>query len=381
MPVRVSLAIRSGLLLFVAGRLPAAPQAPADPAVAIPAVIKEGDAAYLKGNYAAARGAFDKAWQAAQRTPPGDPVRYDILKRLASVRASAGEFADADKYLQLAIDWRQTVLGPADSKIADDLLISVNLCRGMKDFERALVTLQRVQEIHVAASDRTAVAGDYSRLAQIYMEQDRLQDARRSLFSALDLRTKLSSPVDPALIPDLDRMGDVLTRLRMYGVAEAIYRQALVIRESLYGKNDAELISTVEGLAFACFSQGEYTVAEPLYQRLLSLWEIRVGKDHPMVAVALDKIAVFYATQNRLGEAREALERSSAIRAHFLAVGLSQQASEASAENHPDQAKIFYQRALSALKPVDPLNEDLRTQIEQLMQAIETPPKRPRSPR
>ena len=80
-------------------------------APAIAQLAKDGDAFYLKGDYEAARLAFTSAWELAQQTPKDNPERYDILKRLTSVRAAAGEFADADNWLQQAITWRENTLG------------------------------------------------------------------------------------------------------------------------------------------------------------------------------------------------------------------------------------------------------------------------------
>src|SRR5438067_728313 len=102
-----------------------------DPAASIVPLVKAGDAAYLKGDYEAARQAFISAWEAAQQTPKDNPARYDILKRLTNVRAAAGEFADADQWLQQALTWRETILGPQDPKIADDLLLSVGFYRSL----------------------------------------------------------------------------------------------------------------------------------------------------------------------------------------------------------------------------------------------------------
>src|SRR3982074_3180477 len=82
-----------------------------DPAVAIAPLLKDGDTAYLKGNYEGALHSFTRAWEAAQQTPKETPARYDILKRLTNVRAAVGEFADADQWLQQALAWRETVLG------------------------------------------------------------------------------------------------------------------------------------------------------------------------------------------------------------------------------------------------------------------------------
>jgi tetratricopeptide (TPR) repeat protein len=183
--------------------------APTD-APTIPQLIRDGDAFYLKGNYEAARLAFTQAWELAQETPRDNPVRYDILKRLTSVRAAAGEFADADNWLQQAITWRENTLGLKDPKIPDDLLISVGLCRGLKDFDRALVILRRVQSLHVEAYtfNSSAVADDFSRLGSVYGEQKKIDSAINSVDAALAIRTKLGGPLDPALIREVHSQGN-----------------------------------------------------------------------------------------------------------------------------------------------------------------------------
>jgi tetratricopeptide (TPR) repeat protein len=363
-------------LCFILACVAASLTAQEDSAPTIPQLTKDGDADYLKGDYDTALETFKRAWELAQATPKDDPVRYDILKRLTSVRAAAGEFADADNWLQQAITWRENTLGQKDHKIADDLLISVGLCRGMKDFDRALVILRRAQSMHVEAYtlDSPMVADDFSRMGNIYAEQKNIESAIGSIKAALAIRTKLSGPLDPVLLPDLDRLGEYNTLMRAYDQAEAAFRHALVIRETLYGKTHPDLISTVDGLAYALFGQQKYDEADPVYQRLIGLWESSVGKDHAMVAVALDKLAVFYSAQKKYPETREALERSTAIRARFLAMGISQQAVQAVTEEQNEQAKAFYRRGLTVLDPPNPINDDLHAQFEGMLKAMEAPP-------
>ena len=211
---------------FIAVCLAACLMAQEEAAPTIPQLTKDGDAFYLKGDYEAALKAFTRAWELAQQTQKDDPVRYDVLKRLTSVRAAAGEFADADSWLQQAITWRENTLGQKDHKIADDLLISVGLCRGMKDFDRALVILRRMQSMHVEAYtfDSTMVADDFSRMGSVYAEQKKLDNAINSIDAALAIRIKLGGPLDPSLIPDLDRLGEYHTLTRSYDSAEAAFR-------------------------------------------------------------------------------------------------------------------------------------------------------------
>ncbi len=343
-----------------------------DAATDIPSLMQAGNKAYMKGDYEAARQSFIKAWEMAEDSPPSDPTRYDILKRLTSVRAAAGEFADADNYLQLAIHWRETNLGPNDPKIADDYLIAVGLCRGMKDYDRASAILSRVMALHRLANgpDSTVFADDFSRMAQLYMDQKNTESAAGSLNTALAIRTKAAGPLDVSLVPDLDRLAAVYITRRAYDKAEETYRHALVIRETLLGKEDPDLIATVDGLAYACFGQKKYDEAEPIYQRLISLWIKSLGGDHPMVAMAFDKVSIFYLDQKKYDQANDAADRATAIRAHFLASGLSAQATSQIAQNNRDAAMALYRRALVVMDPPSPVYQELRGDVEGNLKAL-----------
>src|ERR1039458_3504021 len=142
---------RTVLFLFTAAAcLMAQDQTATTPPPAIPDLIKTGQASYMRGDYEAARQSFQQAWEIARMGPMDDPVRYDILKRLVSARAAAGEFADAD-----------------------DVLLSVGFARAMKDFDKALGVMSRVLSLHrmAAGLESIAIADDLSRVGQIYAEK------------------------------------------------------------------------------------------------------------------------------------------------------------------------------------------------------------------
>src|SRR5262249_43349213 len=112
------------------------------------ALLAAGNTAYLRGGYDTARQSYLEAWELAQQLPADDPLRYDTLKRLAAVRAAGGDFADADNYLQMAINWRENLHVVADPKLPEDLLQSVLFSRAMKNYDRALLILDRVITLH-----------------------------------------------------------------------------------------------------------------------------------------------------------------------------------------------------------------------------------------
>lgn len=294
---------------------------------------------------------------------------------MASASAAIGQFADAQRYLQ------QAITGPDDPKLADDLVLSVNLDLRTKEYDHALATAQQIQAAHVAAytSEGLPVADDLLRIGEISLAQGKAMEAMRPLLDAYGIRTRLNGPLDPGLLPLLDRINEANSKIAGGGGAfpghtnEAFYRQALAIRETLYGENSSELISTVEGLANLYSAELNLIAAEPVYLRLLALWETAVGKDHPMVAVTLDKLVVFYVKEGQPEKAREALARSVAIRAHFLAVGLSLQAEDAISENHQEQARALYNRALAALGPPGSGNDESNAEIRKALGGIHYP--------
>jgi tetratricopeptide (TPR) repeat protein len=359
------------------------------PAPTIPDLEKDAQGLYMKGDYEGSHQSLLKAWDLAQQLPPEDPIRYEVLKRLTTVRAAVGEWADADNFLQLAISWREQVLGADDPKIADDVLLSAEYARGQKDYPRALLIMQRVRGMHTQnnvragatmgeARDTIIVADDWSRIAQIQSELQQPEAAAFSLQIALDIRTKVRGPLDPSLVYDLDRLAGIQVMKRAYDQAEATYRHALVVRETLYGKVHGDLLNTIDGLAYALFGQKKYDEAEPVYQRLLALWIHEMGTEtHAMVATMLDKMAVFYAAQKKWDEARAATTRANAIRTFLLADGLSAEASQRIDEGKLEEALPIYEKAAKLLDPPNPIYDELRTVLLNLATEVRKVVKKP----
>lgn len=333
-------------------------------------LLEAGNASYLHGDYDAARASYEKAWDLAKFRPSGDPARYEAPKRLSAALAALGQYDEANSNLALAIGWREEVNGRDDPKIPGDLLLSVMYLKALKKYDDAIAVLHRVIGLHVGATgsfQNTNVADDHSRLAQVYMLMKKPDAAISALTVALGIRTKLAGPLDETLIFDLDRLGAVYTGTQEYEKAAEAYRHALTIRESIFGKDAADLIPDVDGLAFALFGQKEYDEAEPLYHRLIELWADSTAPDHPMLAVAWQKLGVFYSAQKKYDLAKEAFDKGIAIRALHLGMGLAEQAADTLAQgDKPDKPAVIalYQRALKPLDPPNPVYADLRKDVE-----------------
>jgi hypothetical protein len=336
-------------------------------------MLTAANASYLHHDYAASLNLYQQARQAIDRTAPENPQRYDVLKRLAAVSGAKGEDKAAIEYLQDAIQWRWDHVSRNDPAVLADRLLQVNLYRAMLDYAQARTVLLAVMSKHQGLSGFHSLdlAGDYSLMGQIYMDEKKYPDAAEQLENADAIRSAISGQLDVSAVPDLDRLGAVDLALHVYDKAESVFRRALVIRESVLGTENADLLSTVDGLAYAYFGQHKFAEAEPMYQRLIHLWTVSVGETHPMLALALDKVGIFYAFRNENAKAKAAFDRANAIRANFLAAGLCSQASQAPAAANPAAAGELYARALQVLGPPNDVYNATREQAALSLKAVE----------
>ncbi|HRJ19579.1 MAG TPA: tetratricopeptide repeat protein, partial [Bryobacteraceae bacterium] len=116
--------------------------------------------------------------------------------------------------------------------------------------------------------------------------------------------------------------------LRDYPAASETHLRAIRIRERCLGPMDPDLLANLDGLSYALLGQKEFEAAEPVYLRLLALWENNAGTHHPMVALTLDKLVMFYREWGREEPAEAAAARAAALRVHFHAAGLVKRAGE-----------------------------------------------------
>jgi tetratricopeptide (TPR) repeat protein len=348
----------------------------------IDALLKTAQAAYRKADYTAARKSYEEAWAAAGELPQSDPKRYDILKQLAGVASAGGDQDAAANYIELAINWRETVIGVDDPLIAGDLIELATICERKKDFERSIAILQRVVGIHTklrGTFENSDVADDISRIALVQAAQNKPEAAIPTLLTAIGIREKLLGADSPGLLSEFDRLGAAQIATHAYSDAETTFRRALVIRERIEGSQSPDLLTTLDGLAYSLFGEKQYDEAEKYYKRLLNLW-LLIG-NLPMIADTNEKIAVFYREQKRWEEGTEAAGNAIALRALVSAVGLSTEATAWIVHGDKAHAVELYRKALTLLDSNRKDHDGLREQIDHLLADLDPPKANKTAPR
>ena len=126
--------------------------------------------------------------------------------------------------------------------------------------------------------------------------------------------------------------------------------------------------TTVDGLACALWTK-KVRQADPVYLRLIGLWE---ASERPRHGGVLDKLGVLLGTEKVSEYAMP--QRSTAFAR--LAMGISQQATQAFTEGQTEQVKRLPAR-LGRLDPPNPINVDLRA-VRRMLKAMDAPPPNPR---
>ncbi len=101
--------------------------------------------------------------------------------------------------------------------------------------------------------------------------------------------------------------------LQLFARAIELYKRALAILEGRYGKDNPQLIETLDGLAHAYAWDGKLDQAEAVYRRVPKIWEKNSGPRSKDVIDSLRNLADLYKEEKKLPAAEEAYWHSVAI--------------------------------------------------------------------
>ena len=244
------------------------------------------------GNAHRAAGAYDKAeidlraaLDAATGTGEADDlVLAGLLNDLAVVLKFSGRFGEAIGLYE-RVRSIQDAEGLAET--ADRATLLHNLGGVLHSAGRdadAIDPARQAVELHARTLGADHLATDLDRVALAAI-LDRLGDADEAealLYEALPrLRARLGA--DPEVAVALGNLGAIRQRRGDLAGAEALYREAIAIREATAGPSSAGLAIPLNNLATVVRRSGRPAEAVRLYRRALGLLLEAVEPDHPTI--------------------------------------------------------------------------------------------------
>jgi eukaryotic-like serine/threonine-protein kinase len=305
----------------------------------------------------------------ALRQADGSDPRQTATARdtLGFVLSRVGEFDEADRQLQQALQERRNLLGPRHREVATTLHHLGMLHAAQNQWELAEARFQEslAMKRTLMADNDLSVLNTQQDLTQALANLQRLDEAEVLLRGLLDQRRKLLGPTAQPVATALNELASVLQDSGRLPQAIQLYHEVLAIEEELAGKSaqtsqtgppTVQLAVTFNNLASAYEDAGD-PAAETMYRRSVEIRQARLPEADLGLARARGNLGRWLLRQGRWAEARPLIERAWASRTAKLAPQHQERVDSelVLAELELNEGNLDgARRRLQALAPVEP---------------------------
>lgn len=306
----------------------------------------------VEGRYAEAETLYRQMLASGDYLPRDEAKIYN---NLGSVLFEAGHPAEAEPFVRRAIQsWEK------DSDSADVLKLGAAynnlgaIQRAKGNPREAEASYRKAMEILRDANDVESLAPVLSNLGSLYAgDRARYAEAEALQREALLIRES-SDRQDPQLGNSYSALAQLLQSTGRYAEAESMHVQALQIHEATLPARHPQLARDRANLALLYRTTNRLAEAEAMYLRSLVDFEQSVGKKHPDYATTLNNIAKIRATVGDRKTAVSLYRQAIAIWEEALgadhpnvAAGLSNLADLLRVEHRYEQAAQLFRRVIA----------------------------------
>jgi serine/threonine protein kinase/tetratricopeptide (TPR) repeat protein len=158
-------------------------------------------------------------------------------------------------------------------------------------------------------------------IALILLNSGRVVEAEAMFSQALEIRQRLYQGDHPELAQSLCNLSIARSHLSDLEAAESLALRAMRMYERLYPGDDIEMAWSLSILGNVWVSLGRPADAEPLLLRLLEADKLRYIVDHSAVAISMCKLAHVRNALGRTAEARRGLDEAVAMMRRLTPAG------------------------------------------------------------
>jgi len=107
-------------------------------------------------------------------------------------------------------------------------------------------------------------------IGNVYLSLSLYEEGQAMIERALALRRALPEPSDSAIAATLYDLGLAQQRRARYAEADSSYREALEIRQRIFGEDHPQVLHSLSSVGWVLHAQGSYAAAESLYVHVLA---------------------------------------------------------------------------------------------------------------
>lgn len=256
--------------------------------------MREGAAAWAKGDWQSADANYTLAWADAQQFASNSTRRIDTLTDLAQVRLTLQRYADAERFLQQRLEVGET---KGWTNTFEYMIALVSLGDAMayqKKYSDAEESYERAESVMRYRSRFTG--GFYgallARRANLYAMQGRLAPANVYYQASLRQLELLASPQSGPVLraSAVVQLGSVLNdysvlkmQEKKFRDAEELLQKSIKFISSQFGGTSANLVTPFNNLALALAAQEKFSEAEVAVDRSLFILKKNGVTGHPIL--------------------------------------------------------------------------------------------------
>ncbi|HET7064273.1 MAG TPA: serine/threonine-protein kinase [Rudaea sp.] len=247
-------------------------------------------------------GQYDRAIALLERSldllhaSANDPVRASTLAQLARAQYEKGDYAAAEKNIDVALTAHRASDGTSNATVALDLALQGQIARRQGDFKKAEPLLQQALSMAQASlkAPDAKIAANFNELAVLYSDMHRIDEGAALTEEALAMFRALYGENHLDVAENLINLGSF--RMQSGHVEEALppLEQAIAIYRRLLPTDHPLLATALVNHARALDRLGRYADAEPQYLEALAMQRRVLGEQHPDVAATLNNLAVLH---------------------------------------------------------------------------------------
>lgn len=274
-----------------------------------------GDAYKFTGRFDDAEATYAKSLKTGEKLFGKDDIAtVGTISRLAQVFYMQGRYRDAIGLYKRLISIYEREYGPSHELVADALVsLSINYqCNNQLPQAEAALTRALTTQECLFGTDHPSVATTAVFLADLYCASGNHMNAEALYKRALDLRLKEFGPVSLEVSSAYECLGSYYEVVFRLPEAEQMYKNAISIKEELFGTRHPDLGLPTRLLASIYERTGQYKKAE--YYYVAALEAMQDTKLQDIIATTYQSLGDIYFVQDKLQEARAALERSLALK-------------------------------------------------------------------
>jgi len=215
-----------------------------------------------------------------------DDFQYSrALSILGSIATIEKNFPKAHEYLNAAQKIREGFQGSYRTYYARTLAAQGNLAVREGHYPQAITLLEKAKDIAVQTSgmDDLETQGIFNDLGQAYQFAGKLGNAEECYTTALEERKRLLDPENPAIAESEICLAFLRARQGRTEEAVKLFERALSIDEKAFGKNSPTVAQLCYSLAEVLEAQKKYVLAEAYYREALLMREATLKPNDPLL--------------------------------------------------------------------------------------------------